>query len=120
MLYKIPGIIWVVIGFLWLIKPQYLRSRLQRKMTRRVKWIIFGFLLTFGFIMIGSVLRAPGIPMKVVGIIGLIVTIRAIILIASKASGKIIDWWTAKPLIYFRVWGSVVLITGLMFVLFNN
>ena len=117
MLYTLLGILWIVIGFLWMVRPQHLRSRLQRKMTRRVRWIIFGFLLTFGCIMIGSVIRAPGLLMKVVGVVGLVITAKAILLVTSKASRKILDWWTAKPLRYFRIWGAVVFITGVLLVL---
>ncbi|MEE8359832.1 MAG: hypothetical protein V3S04_02770 [Candidatus Omnitrophota bacterium] len=119
MFYKMLGIIWVILGMLWMIKPDYLRSRLQRKMTRRVKWIVFGFLLTFCFMMIGSIVKAPGAGVKIAGIIGIVITARAIILITSKASQKIIGWWTAKPLVFFRIWGLVVFATGLMFMIFD-
>ena len=104
---------------LWMIKPDHLRNRLQRRMTRRVKWIVFGFLLAFVFVMIGSVARASGAGLKIAGIMGIVITARVIVLITSKASQKIIGWWTAKPLIFFRIWGLVVFATGLMFMIFD-
>jgi multisubunit Na+/H+ antiporter MnhB subunit len=119
MFYKIFGVIWVVLGLIWMIRPDHLRNRLQKKMTRRVKWIVFVFLLVFCFMMIGSVLKAPGIGIKIAGIIGIVITIKAILFITSKASHKIIDWWRAKPPLFFRIWGLGVFLTGLIFILFD-
>lgn len=119
MLYKILGMAWIAIGLLWLIQPQRLRGRLQRKMTLRMKWIVFGFLLTFGFAMLGSVLRADGLGIKIAGIIGMAITVKAILLITSKTSQKVISWWVAKPLIFFRIWGLLVLLAGLGLIFFE-
>ena len=39
---KLFGLLWIVLGILWLIKPEMLRSRLKKKMTRKVMWLILG------------------------------------------------------------------------------
>ena len=113
MIAKIVGTFWIFFGALWIAKPQILQNRLKRKMTRRMRRIVFGFVIVFGFMLAGSVLKAPGNLNKIVGIIGLIIMIRAIMLFTSKTSEKVLEWWADKPLMVFRIWGAVVLLLGL-------
>jgi hypothetical protein len=69
---KIIGVIWVVLGTLWLAKPEILKNRLKRKITHRMKLTIYGFLLVFGILIIGSVIKAEGLLSKVAGVLGAI------------------------------------------------
>ena len=80
MLAKILGVVWIILGVLWLVRPEKLKNRLQKKMNRRLRRVVFGFILAFGFLMIGSVFRTPGILPKIIGIIGIVLVIRVIIL----------------------------------------
>jgi hypothetical protein len=113
MLTKILGVIWILLGVLWFFKPEMLRNRLKKKMNRKMKWIVFGFVVMFGFLMIGSVFKAPGILPKVIGIIGMILVIRAIILVTSKTSNKMFEWLEGRPLKVFRIWALLFLAIGL-------
>ncbi|MEA3489401.1 MAG: hypothetical protein U9R44_03540 [Candidatus Omnitrophota bacterium] len=116
MLSKILGAIWIVLGAFWLVRPQTLKDRLKRKMGRRTKRVVYVFVIVFGFLMIGSVIKAPGLSAKVVGIIGMIITIKAIMLLTSKASLKIATWLADRPLIFFRIWAILFLAIGLMLI----
>ncbi len=113
MLAKILGIIWIVLGLLWIARPRILKNRLQKKMDRKLRRVVFGFVLVFGFLMIGSVITAEGLLPKIIGLIGIIITIKAILLFTSKASEKIINWLAGKPLIFFRIWAVFILAIGL-------
>lgn len=113
MLSKILGGIWILLGILWFAKPQVLRDRLKRKMARKIKWIIFGFILVFGFSLLGSIIKAEGLFLKIVGIAGLIIVVKAILLVTTKTSDKMTNWWQDRPLIFFRFWGLFFLATGL-------
>ena len=77
-------------------------------MSRKVRWTVYGFLLVFGFLMMGSVFKAPGLVPKIVGIIGIIITIKVILMITSKTSEKIFGWLAKKPLIIFRIWALFI------------
>ena len=113
MLTKILGVIWILLGVLWLIKPEMLKKRLKKKMNRKIKWIVFGFVVMFGFIMIGSVFKTPGVLPKIIGIIGMILVIKGIILVTSKTSDRIFGWLEDRPLKIFRIWALVFLAIGL-------
>jgi multisubunit Na+/H+ antiporter MnhB subunit len=111
---KVLGIIWILLGILWALKPDMLKRRLQKKMNRKMRRVVFGFILVFGFLLIGSVLKTPGILAKIVGVIGMVIAIRGIMLLTSKTSEKVFEWWGERPLVFFRVWGVVVFATGVM------
>lgn len=117
MLSKVLGIITVMAGILWLLKPETLRNRLKKKTNRRLKLVVFGFIITFGFLIIVSVIKTPGLLPKIIGIAGMIVAIKGILLIASKASEKALDWLGDKPLLFFRIWALCILIIGIMLLL---
>ena len=100
---KILGVIWLLLGILWLIKPEMLKNRLKRKIGRRIRWTVYGALIVFGFLMIGSVIKMPGILAKAIGILGVILIIKAVLLMTSKAFDKFWERWANWPLIYFRI-----------------
>ena len=117
MMAKILGIIWIALGLLWSAKPQLLRNRLTRKMNRKMRWTVYGFMLMFIFLLIGSIIKAQGLLPKVVGLIGIIIVIKGIRLITAKTSEKMSGWWAKRPLGFFRVWGLIILVAGILLVL---
>jgi uncharacterized protein YhhL (DUF1145 family) len=117
MLSKIIGLIWLILGVIWLIKPGSLKDRLTRKMNKKLKWIIFGFITLFSILILGSVFKAPGLLPKVVGIAGLFIAVKGILFLTSKTEEKVIGWWQKKPLFVFRIWALIMLLIGLGFIL---
>lgn len=117
MIAKILGTIWIILGLLWLIKPAMLRRRLIRKMTRKMRWVVYGFILMLMLSLLGVVIKAQGLFLKVAGLIGIFVVAKVIFSITAKASEKISGFWTNKSLSFFRIWGFVVLISGILLIL---
>jgi len=111
---RILGIIWAVLGLLWTIKPEALKVRVSRKMSRKMRRIVFFFILIFSLMLIGSVVKADGLIPKIAGILGMIVMIKSIMLVTSATTEKFTCWWGGRPLIFFRIWGLTVLTIGLM------
>ncbi|MBU1084619.1 MAG: hypothetical protein ABIG55_01080 [Candidatus Omnitrophota bacterium] len=114
MLSKILGAVWITLGTFWVIKPEKLKARFGRKMSKKVKRIVYGFVLLFSFLMIGSVMKVPGVLAKALGAVGMIIAIKAIMLITAKTSENISGWWADKPLIVFRIWAGCLIIMGIM------
>lgn len=112
MLSNILGTIWVILGLWWIIRPQALKRRMQRKMNRKIRWIVFGFMIVLGFMMVGSVIRAEGLLAKIVGVAGLAISIKAIMFITSKTSGKMLEWLGERSLKFFRIWAAAILAIG--------
>ena len=118
MINRILGIIWVVLGLLWVIKPQILKNKLKKKLMRKMKWIILSFMLFFIFTILGSVLKAHGLILKLIGIAVLIFMIRLMHMAGTKTSDKLIEWWEKKNLVFFRIWGAGFLVMGAWFLFF--
>ena len=117
MIANIVGSIWIILGLLWLIKPGILRNRLKKKMNRKIKWAVYGFIALLALTLIGSIIKAPGILLKIIGFIGIIIVIKGILLVTSKTSEKMLDWWAKRPLMFFRVWALFIFAVGLVLVL---
>lgn len=110
---RVLGIIWIILGILWLIKPEMLRKRLIRKTSRKIRWAIYGFVLMFIFSLLGIIFRAEGLLLKLIGIIGIFVVIRMTAFVSGRADQKLGDWGSKQSLLFFRIWGIVILIIGL-------
>ena len=117
MIAKIIGVIWVLLGGLWLINPELFRRYLSRKMTRRVRRIVLLFLAIFLLMTIGSVFKAPGMLPKVIGLLALIIVIKGIMFITSRTSEKFLEWVSARSTNTFRIWALFVLFIGIMLLL---
>jgi len=117
MLAKIIGTLWIVFGLFWLIKPASLKMRLEKKMGRRIKIIVYIFIFVFGILILTSVVRAPGWLPKLVGLAGIAITIYAIRLLTSKASERVLGWLSKKSVSFFRVLAIIILGIGIMLML---
>jgi len=117
MLLKIVGVLWILFGLLWTVKPEMLRNRLKRKINRKVRWIVFGFILVFGIMMMGSIFKTSGLLSKIVGIIGMIIAIRVIMLLTSKTSEKVFEWMARRTVRSFRIGAFLIFVIGVMLML---
>ncbi|NQS99653.1 MAG: hypothetical protein HQ595_01100 [Candidatus Omnitrophica bacterium] len=117
MLSNILGIIWILLGLLWILKPQMLRRRLIKKTNRKIKWAVFIFTIVLAFSLIGTVFKAEGILLRVVGLVGIFLAVKAIFLLTAKSSTKLADWANKRALVFFRTWGVVVLLLGIFLLL---
>ena len=114
MLAKIVSVILMIAGLLGLLNPGAFKNRLRRKMNFTMRLIVYAFILVFAMLILGSVLRAEGTAAKMAGIVGLIVTIKVIMLITSKSSEKLSLWLEGRSLKFFRIWAAIVFVMGAM------
>jgi hypothetical protein len=112
MLKTILGVIWISLGLWWAIRPTALKARLKRKMNRRIRFTVFFFALMFGVMVAGSVLNAQGIVAKIIGIAGLVISIKAIMVLTSKSAEKVLTWWGERSVIFFRIWALIFIVLG--------
>ena len=85
-------------------------------MNRKLKFITYGFIIVFGFLIVGSVIRTEGFLHKAIGIMGMVLVVKGIILLTSRSSEKILSWISEKPPLFFRIWALVILIFGIMLI----
>jgi hypothetical protein len=114
---KILGIIWLILGILWLARPEALKNRLKRKMSRRIRLTIYGFLIVFGILIVGTAIKAQGLLPKIAGIVGALLVIKGIFLVLSKASEKLWAWWAEQPILIFRLQALFIIAVGIILIL---
>ena len=120
MFYRILGIIWMLAGVMWFIRPEAFRNRLKNKMNRKMRRVVFVFLFVLGIVLAGNIVKVHGILPKIVGLVGMIIAIKAVMLLTSKTSETFFSWWTDKPLSFFRLWSAAMVVVGLMLIFFRG
>ena len=113
---KIVGLIWAILGLLWLLKPETLKKYLKKKMSRIMKRRICGFILVAGLLLAASAIRIAGILPKIVALAGIVIAVRSGFLFTSKASDQIFDTLVERPLSFFRIGAFFILVIGLVMV----
>ncbi|RKY30406.1 MAG: hypothetical protein DRP74_07090 [Candidatus Omnitrophota bacterium] len=114
MLLKLLGWFWITSGVIFLIKPEMLRKRLQKKSVKKLKKILFAVVLAFSFLLIAASLRSEGILAKVIMLIGIIGIFKGFFLLKAKSSDKIIEWYANQSLIFFRVSACLQVVIGVL------
>ena len=114
MFVKILGYIWLVVGILFLLKPQILKNRLQKKGLKKLRKYFVLLALILGALLISIGFKFQGILAKIVMILGILGIFEGIFLLKAKASDKIIEWFAAKPLIYFRLGACFYIAIGII------
>jgi hypothetical protein len=67
--------------------------------------------------MVGSVMKAPGLLPKIIGILGILLAVKGIFLLLSKTSEKLWAWWADRPLSVFRLQAVIIIAIGVMLVM---
>lgn len=114
MLVKIIGYIFIILGLFFLIKPAVLKRRLQKKVVKRSRKILFLILLFLGGLFLTAAFKSTGILSKLLIILGIIALIKGLFFLSAKASEKIIGWFSTQPLIIFRFLAITYIILGII------
>ncbi len=114
MLVKIIGVFWIIIGILFILKPQLLQKRLQKKSTKKIRKNLFLLALFLAFTLILASLRSQGLLPKMIMVLGIIGIIKAFLFLNAKAAGKLIAWISQKPVSIFRLGGAAYVLLGVI------
>lgn len=114
MLIRLFGWFWIITGLLFLLKPQMLRSRLQKKSVKKLKKILFLIVLFLSLLLISVAWKSEGLLSKVVMVLGIIGIFKGFFLLKAKAADKILAWYTNQPLIFFRFGACLQIAIGIM------
>jgi len=117
MLLKIFGWFWIVAGVIFLLKPQILKNRLQKKGLRKLRKYFFALAIILGGLLISVGFRFQGLLAKIVMIIGIIAIFKAVMLLKAKTAEKLMDWSGSQPLIFFRIGACFWIFTGVVLLL---
>jgi len=109
----------IIMGILFLAKPELLRKKLQKKSTKYVKRILFGVTLFFAIMFIYAGWKSPGMLAKILMILGIIGLFKAVFFLKAKTAGKIVEWYINQKPVFFRIGGAVYIVMGVAILLFK-
>lgn len=120
MIIKLIGLFWVVMGVVFLIKPEMLKNRLQRKSLKKTKRTLFIFTLILAVSLLWASLGVSGVVPKIIAILGIIGIIKAFFYLNSKTAEKLIEVFAQKPLSVFRAGAGVYILIGIAILTFSK
>ena len=112
MLLKFLGWFWIVSGIIFLFKPDRLRNKLKKQTDRKLRRIFFGLALFFGILLIKAAWGVPGLLAKLLFIAGFLGIIKALFFLKAQAASRLIDWFLAQPVKFYRVWAASLIVFG--------
>ena len=116
MIAKIIGWFWVIMGVFFILKPNLMRLRFQRKSSKVIRKYFFAVALVAGVLLISAAWGFKGFLPKLLVILGIISIIRGVFFIKAKSTEKLSDWFSLQPLLTFQSIAAVQVVIGLLLV----
>lgn len=113
MIYKIIGWFWIITGAYFLIRPRALMRRLQRKSKWRLRSFFFIAAFIWGLPLMTLAWKQEGIPSKIFLIIGLLIIVKGVFFLTSKAAIGIIEWSSQRSPYVFRLYAFIQIVLGM-------
>ena len=117
MLAKILAWFLILSGIFFLIKPEILRKRLQKKITKRLKRYLSLLAIFLGILFISAAWKSQGCLAKLLLVLGIIAIFKGLFFMKAKASEKVMEWFAARGLTLFRLMASVNIVIGIIILL---
>ena len=117
MLVTILGWVLVVMGTLYLLKPEALRKRMQKQGLKKIRHYLFLLTALVSMLFIGAAVNLPGIWGAILLILGIIGVIKAFFFLKAKAAEKLLNWFFTMPLSILRAGGCLYILLGLSLLL---
>lgn len=114
MLVKILGWFWISMGILFLLKPELLRKRLQKKGFKKFKKYLISLILVLSGLLIAAAWKAEGLLAKVVMVFGIMGIFKAFFFLKAKGAEKLVEWFADKPPILFRLGATFHIALGII------
>ena len=115
MITKLIGLLWILIGLWWLIRPQAIQGFFKKKVRKRRFKLFISFLVLFGSFALGLFFKADTLWLKVLVVVGFIAIFKIFLSVSQKASNKLYDYLSKIPQKYFRIFACLIIILGIIF-----
>ncbi|MFH1478139.1 MAG: hypothetical protein ABIG92_00005 [Candidatus Omnitrophota bacterium] len=115
MFFRFVGILWMIFGIWWMMKPQRLKRFFTKKVKKARRKMLLAVIILSCVLFFSAAKYAGGALGKAFLVFGLLGIIKAVFFATSKASEKILDWWLDRPLWMWRVWAGCFTLLGLFF-----
>lgn len=114
---KILGCAWIILGVVFLMKPQMLRNRFQKKGIRKIRKYLFAAALAVSSMILSVAWNSEGILAKIVFIFGLVGIFESMFFLKEKTTQKLVEWLSKQPIKFFSIWAAAQICFGMMLLL---
>lgn len=115
MLKVLLGWFFILSGIVFFLKPTILKRSLEKKIFKKIKKYLIIVLFFLAATMIKVSWGFEGAGSKVLLFIGIIAMIKGFFFLKSKGNLKIIEWFSTKPIKFFRIISLMYIGFGLFF-----
>ncbi|MDP6686204.1 MAG: hypothetical protein QGI05_04540 [Candidatus Omnitrophota bacterium] len=115
MFFRIVGILWIFAGIWWVMRPQSLKRHFSKMVKKNRRKVLFLVAIFVSGLFFSAAKFAQGILANILLVVALLGIIKAVFILSSKASERMMDWWIDKPLWMWRVWAGGFVLIGLLF-----
>ena len=109
---KTIGAFFILSGAAFLISPERLRRRLQKKTLRTMRRYLFATVCCLGILLVYAGWTHEGTLAKVLIVAGIIVLVKGLYLLKAKAADMIVAWLIKLPAVCFRVFAVCQILAG--------
>lgn len=117
MITKILGYLWIIAGVFFVLKPQILKNSIQRKSLKKLRKYFIFIAVLLGALLISVGWKLQGFLAKMIIVLGIISIFKGVFLLKAKVADKMIEWFAAKPLIFFRTGACFYILIGVIILL---
>ncbi len=110
----ILGWVWFALGLWWFMRPQGIRKRLERDFRKKLRTLLIITLLAVAGVLFSSGRELGGIAGWLVPIAGVIVCLKALLLVRGKLCDTVLDWWSDRSDRVYRGSAACLAIAGLL------
>ncbi len=114
MLTKILGWSFIILGIFFFLRPAFFKKIVERKSIKKTRKLLFILATSVGTLFIYASWRMKGFLPKFIMGLGVVSIIKGFFFLRGKISGKLLDWFSRKPLIYFKFLSLIYIVMGLL------
>ncbi|MBU2541626.1 MAG: hypothetical protein KJ593_06965 [Candidatus Omnitrophica bacterium] len=115
MIVKILGWLFIIWGIVFFLKPEWLKNKLLKKTTKKVKRYLFALAIVIAFLFIVAGLEASGLWAKVFMLFAIVAIIKAFLLLKGKATDRLLEWFSKQPVKLYKSLAVIYIIMGIIF-----
>lgn len=110
--WKIVSWSWILLGLWWLLRPAGIQKRMKGRFKKTLGRIFFLALVIGAGALFSAATELGGISGVILFVLGVIALLKGLILLRGKTRDAVFEWWSDKPLWFYRVAAGALIACG--------
>ena len=110
--WKIVSWSWILLGLWWFLRPEGIKKRMRGKFRKTLGRIFFLALVVGAGALFSAAKDVGGVAGAILFVLGIVVLLKALIFLRSRARDAVFAWWADRPLWFYRVSAAALVACG--------